>query len=210
MRLQGLAETDFTFIPPSQFVHKETGEHFDFHVELHSEGARTVVFSEPGKDSLSSQYCSDFNRSVEQFEGWCKVLQRYIIRVEEANNLPDIFTTASRPDSPVQALIVAPSLENHPLSPEERQLVAQKLGELEAYIHSNRELTTDQLQILGDQIRYLAESSERMGRKDWLTVLLGVLFGFVISGIFDPARAEEMMRHAFGLFQFLSDTGLLP
>jgi hypothetical protein len=200
----GFALTDFDVESPMKLVHKETEEHFDFGVEdLSKNEYPAACYSVPGADSVSRHSCGGFHQLTVVFDQWCVILRQYLERVGRASQLPDLFSSASREDSPMQVLVLTASLENRPFSPPEVLLIAQKLGELEAHIKESRELTLDQLQILSAQIKYLAESSTRLGRKDWLSILLSVLFSLAISGVFAPERAEELMRYGFAMFQFL-------
>jgi len=207
----GFLQTDFTFEPTSKFVHNLTEEFFDFGLkEFSDDDPSLVTFSDPGRHAVEDIQTTGFDHAIGVFGAWCTELRAYTHRVERSSTLPDLFTSASRQDSPAQALVLPSSLENTLLTPDERDLVSQRLGELESYIRESRELTTQQFQVLDGQIKYLAEASRRFGRKDWLNLLVSVLFSFVISGIFAPARAEELMTYSFALFQFLSKTGLLP
>jgi len=42
----------------------------------------------------------------------------------------------------------------------------------------------------------LKESAERLGRKDWLNVLLGGLFGLAVTLVLDPEKAKGLLSLA--------------
>jgi hypothetical protein len=54
---------------------------------------------------------------------------------------------------------------------------------------------------------YLRESSERLGRKDWLNNLLGGLVDLAIGLALDPEKAQVLLRLAGTIFQSLWGMG---
>ena len=75
---------------------------------------------------------------------------------------------------------------------------------LATHIKEDRELSTEQFQILDRQMKYLTEASARLGRKDWLNILFNVLVSFAIAGVFAPDRVNAMINYGAALFQFLA------
>jgi len=49
----------------------------------------------------------------------------------------------------------------------------------------------------------LKESAERLGRKDWLNILLGGLFGLAVTLALEPEKARGLLGLAGTVFQSL-------
>jgi hypothetical protein len=61
---------------------------------------------------------------------------------------------------------------------------------------SNIFLTAHKLdpELVESRLNYLIESSERVGRKDWLNLLISVLVSIVISAALPPEATRELFR----------------
>jgi hypothetical protein len=94
-------------------------------------------------------------------------------------------------------------LENRPFTLEEQKYIAVQLQELKAFITRTSQTEDSKLRQIETQLKYLEEASTRMGRKDWLGILIATIFAVVISGLFAPDRANELLGFAAALFQSL-------
>ncbi len=207
----GFSEPDFDVQPAFKLVHKLTEESFDFQYALSHDGAFVVHYSRPGTLGFSSTAAIGFVQAIEHLNQWCAQLRDYLKRIAATSNLPDLFVSASSKDSAMQALALEESVENSPFSTGERGLIVLNLELLADHIKKDRELTTEQFQILDRQMKYLTEASARLGRKDWLNIFFNILVSFAIAGVFAPDRVNEMIRYGAALFQFLlNPSPLLP
>jgi hypothetical protein len=50
--------------------------------------------------------------------------------------------------------------------------------------------------LLESRLNYLVEASERVGRKDWINLLISVLVGIVISAALPPETTRELFHLA--------------
>ncbi|MGA2902629.1 MAG: hypothetical protein ABSD98_02270 [Candidatus Korobacteraceae bacterium] len=134
-------------------------------------------------------------------------------KVDEHLRTPDPFGEATSVGLAMGTFPTLSELGNDLLSDSEKALVLQRLDELQIHIKeqidAEDERIEERLEALGQRIEYLKEASARTPRQYWLDILYSVLVNFVVSGIYDPARAQELGQFAFALFQFLI-TNRLP
>jgi hypothetical protein len=128
-----------------------------------------------------------------QVRDWLGYLKREV-------SSPDLWDSFKESQA-LQTAATSTNIENAPFTPSELTTVASKLDELKRYITETNQLTNDQIEHLDGQVRYLAEASSRLGRKDWYNILISVLFSVVVSGIFAPDRAQELFQVAAAMFE---------
>lgn len=122
--------------------------------------------------------------------------------ISQYHATPDLWSNI-RSEKPVFERFAAADLENRPFTPEEQKYIAVQLQELKAFIIRTSQAQESVLNQIGSRLKYLEEASTRMGRKDWLGILIATVFTIVISGLFAPDRANELMGFAAALFQSL-------
>jgi hypothetical protein len=91
--------------------------------------------------------------------------------------------------------------DNAPFTPEEQGAIAVQLNEIKELLVRTEGINGDRLAALEAGIAYLTEASTRMGRRDWLTVFYGTVFGWALNGLVSPDGARQALMtaaHAFG------------
>jgi len=78
------------------------------------------------------------------------------------------------------------------------------LSEAKEYARANLELDPQQLQRIEDQLDYLVEAAERVGRLDWRNLVVGSLLALVLQAIVPVGPIQQLFIVAFrslvGLF----------
>ena len=135
----------------------------------------------------------------------------WLHRLREEANAPDLWASIGQ-EKVLPTAAASTSLDNRPFAAAEQSLIAAKLDEIKGYILDGQQLTADQGETVERELAYLRESSERLGRKDWLNNLLGGLVGLAIGLALDPEKARGLLRLAGAVFQSLWGTahGYLP
>ena len=82
--------------------------------------------------------------------------------------------------------------DNTTFSTGERKYIVEKLAEIEKYLVTTDQVNSDHREFVHLQFKYLAESAERLGRKDWKNNLVGVITNIVIAVVFAPQRTQEL------------------
>jgi hypothetical protein len=191
--------------PPSiRIVHLPTKEYFVFGGD--SGGTSwtkpgypgSVIQTGTGSDSLSFGW----NSRVPLFKHWLKSLQELLAATGEYHATPDLWSSI-RSEGSVFERFAAADLENRPFTLEEQKYIAVQLQELKTFIIRTSQAQESVVNQVGLRLKYLEEAATRMGRKDWLGILIAIVFTVVISGFFAPDRANELMGFTAALFQSL-------
>jgi len=90
--------------------------------------------------------------------------------------------------------------DNSKFSNEEIDKINGKLDELSDYIVKTSNLNTEQLSFLNSRIDYLKSSAERVTKKDWKIIFIGVLFNLIVGLGLSAAKANDIMSIATQLF----------
>jgi hypothetical protein len=167
-------------------------------------GAHDITIS-PGWERKVQHF-----RHEDNFERIEKLCSKWLILVEAEVEAPDLWATIGQE----RALSTAASttLDNRPFTVAEQGLIAAKLDEIRAYLLQDQQFAAEEAEFVKRQVKYFKESSTRMGRKDWLNLLLGGLVSLAIGLALDPEKARGLLRLAGAVFQSLWGTGhnLLP
>jgi hypothetical protein len=191
--------------PPSiKITHEPTKGFFAFGDELG--GTAWSVPGYPGKTSQTGRGMNTpspgWDKKIFYFKTWLKDLKDLLVAVAEYRATPDLWSS-TRSEIAVFERFGAAGLENRPFTLEEQKYVAAQLQELKTFITRTGQIEESKLVQIEARLRYLAEASTRMGRKDWLGILIATIFAIVISGLFAPERANELLGFAAALFESL-------
>lgn len=136
-----------------------------------------------------------FGEAEQFFRDWLDQNARKYFddRAEELEDqtLPDLWTDL---DSSSDSIGDVQTLENTMFSKEERSRIAQSLRDFENEMTQQDVLTVDQIKLLHEHVAYLIESSNRLGRKDWLNGALGALLGYTLQATLTSETAIQVMR----------------
>lgn len=173
----------------STLVHCQTGYYFNF--------GRIYCNFVPGTRTKveAKAHSNDAGTRATLFGQWLR-------RLREEVDAPDLWATIGQ-EKALSTAASSANLDNRPLNAREQALIAAKLDEIKAALLDGQEFATDQAAAVEREFAYLSESSERLGRKDWLNILLGGLFGLAVTLALDPEKAREIMRLAGTVFQSL-------
>jgi len=70
---------------------------------------------------------------------------------------------------------------NAPFTKSEQKQIAAQLEDIARYLQEEHDLPSEQLAEIKDELKKVAEASERMGRKDWLIYFLGAITALVMT-----------------------------
>ena len=180
IRYAGLNPADFdreeveseTFVPDVKFIHRSSGYFFlfcfdvvDVRSAIFSPGKTEVVFTTPSVNSWRDQ--------LRYFPGWLDNLKREV-------NSSDLWAAISQESLLIDAAS-AEDVSNAPFTLEEREQIANQLTEIKEFLFTTQELNESHKEFVTARLNYLKESSERMGRKDWLTNVVGGLLSIAMG-----------------------------
>jgi hypothetical protein len=137
----------------------------------------------------------DWGRRAELTSRWLEELRREV-------EAPDLWATIGQ-EKVLPTAALSARLDNRPFAPDEQLVIDAKLDQIKAFLLNGQQFATAQAESVEQEFAYLKESSKRMGRKDWLNILLGGLFGLAVTLALDPEKARSVMRLAGTMLQIL-------
>lgn len=182
----------------STLIHRPTGHYYKF--DYADGGGHAAEFS-PGLDrAVESADSDDWDTQRALARHWVACLKREL-------DAPDLWGRLAGE----RALITAPtdSAPNEKFSRGEINRVTASLVEIREYARSSLSLSDEQARVVEARLEYLQAASERMGRKDWMVLALGVLTNIVISAAFTPSAAQEFFRFAGQVLQWVLENQAL-
>jgi hypothetical protein len=126
---------------------------------------------------------------------------RWLVDLKVEVEAPDLWSTIG--EEKALSTAASSSLDNRPFTASEQKLIGTKLEEIKAYLLQAQPFAAEQAATIEREFAYLKESAERMGRKDWLNILLGGLFGLAVTLSLEPEKAKGLLRLAATVLQSL-------
>jgi hypothetical protein len=173
------------------------------------------TFDVYGENGLYSERRPGADRTVEpkSFSRWddrkAYVLEWLDILQKELN-ARDLMAEFTRSRALFETSIAA-RVPNIPLSPEERSVVLSRLDEVEgqlAKLVEAEELSPHQTQELQNQIKqdigYVKDASQRLGRKDLTLLTLGTGISIIINAMFSPEVRPIIFRYFVDLVNYIT------
>jgi hypothetical protein len=168
----------------SAIVHRASDFYFVF--DLRQSSLFFTEFS-PGSDGPHGfESASTYSEIHRIFRNWIGFLRREI-------STPDVWAAVTQAGS--FATNVAEE-SNEPFVDAERVLIAEKLKLIGQYAVTSLKVQGEQAQFVHAQLDYLRESSERLGRKDWLNTFAGVILSIGISTALPPEQVRGFFQLA--------------
>ena len=214
IRNEGLdpAEFDWVRVPIEFYTHQiflrlvhEPSDYY-FEIQETTEDGRTDIEFSPGQKHPVEKrvIVGSWDIKLGCISGWLKLLK-------EELDTPDLWAAISQESQLVDAASEKDA-SNAPFNPEEQKKIAEQLEEIKEFLFTAQKLDEGHREFVTARLDYLKESSERMGRKDWLNNLVGVLFSIVIGAGLNSDAARELFRFAANTFSNVIGglTHLLP
>jgi len=118
---------------------------------------------------------------------------------------PDLWGSISK-EAQILESAASSDTSNASFTAEEKTYVVQGINEIKQYLSTAHKLDPE---LVESRLNYLVESSERVGRKDWINLLISVLIGIVINAALPPEATRELFRFVGTVLRQIIDTPLL-
>jgi ElaB/YqjD/DUF883 family membrane-anchored ribosome-binding protein len=96
-------------------------------------------------------------------------------------------------------------IRNDPFTPDEQMQIAARLEEVKQQVQKY-ELSVEQTAGIERRLDQLKETSEHIGRKDWITMAYGAAFGMLVNDLVPAKIVQEILAmiihgvaHLFGI-----------
>jgi hypothetical protein len=189
------------FFEVPKLIHLPTNYYFKFDIQ---EGDLLTTECFPNEEGLV------LTRS---YLNWKSQFIDFVIWTDRLKNeleTPD-FWEASLNASKIFGPKADKGLTNELFTTEEQTYISAKLLEIENYLIEKSNNTSEDISFIKDKINYLDERSKRLGKKDWLNIVIGISFKIAVDIGLSSEVAKDFFKlvgTAFG--HFLSGPVLLP
>ena len=175
----------------SKLIHTKTNYFFKFDL---NKGSHYCVFSPGETKQTDTQFPGGWDFQINYFKNWLIYLKREIVS-------PDLWNQIDKGN--ILAKGVTEYKDNRLFTSNEYEKIRMSLNELKEYLITTQNLSSNELKFLETRISYLEESSKRLGRKDWVSILIGVLANIIIGLALAPDIAKELFRLTSEAFNWL-------
>lgn len=153
----------------------------------------------PGEQTLvQTQSCGTWLTQLQVFKSWLNYLRR-------ETESPDLWSAISKEAQVLESAANADT-SNAVFTSEEKTYIVQGINEIKQFLLTGHKVDPE---LVEARLNYLIESSERVGRKDWINLLISVLVGIVISAALPPETTRELFRFAGTVLRRIIDMPLL-
>jgi hypothetical protein len=104
-------------------------------------------------------------------------------------NVPDLWTELPNDSKLIES--TSGETDNSKFNTEEKVVIQKGLEEIKQYLVNAHKLDPE---LIEGQLKYLVESSDRLGRKDWKNTLIAVIFSIIVQGGIAGHNAQEIFQ----------------
>ena len=180
--------------PVSQLIHRASGYYFVFD----NVGGFRSKWSPGEQTPEQTENAMSWQVQLELLAHWLTYLRREI-------QSPDLWGAISK-EAQILESAASSDTSNAPFTAEEKTYIVQGINEIKQYLLTAHKLDPE---LVESRLNYLVESSERVGRKDWINLLISVLIGIVINAALPPEATRELFRFVGTVLRQIIDTPLL-
>lgn len=120
-----------------------------------------------------------------------QVLQSWLVCLKRETEAPDLWSTIAQESELLDA--TDSGNDNSSFNKEEKKYIISAIDEIRKYLLEVHKMDAE---IVEPRLKYLEESSERLGRKDWKNVLLSVIIGIILNATVTPESSRDILRFA--------------
>ncbi len=183
-----------------KLINKPTGYYFKFDIK---QGNIISEYFPNEKGVIYTKTWPVWEPQLNDFITWLDLLQKEL----DTPNLWEIILSEERLFEDVSE----GDLSNDPFNFTEQKYISAKIIEIEDFLKQKHGLLEKDIRIIKNKLIYLEEASKRLGRKDWLNIVIGVSFRIAIDLSLSSVAAREFFKIIGVAFSnFLSGPTLLP
>jgi hypothetical protein len=146
---------------------------------------------------------------------WAKVeerVQRWAEDVKRDVETPDLWAELQR-ERDILTGARYDDVANTPFTTDEQAQIAEQLRQIKTLVQEKYSLSDAQTLLLEARLNDVEAAARHMGRKDWLLLFLGGMFGVFLAGVVPPDAVQHILAMALhGLDSLFARGGgpLLP
>jgi len=189
-------------LSPEAFYLEESADEV---VVRHPSSGATFTFSGAAGKYVSSYVAGDVTGPELTKYSWDGLIERvglWLSDVKQDIETPDLWADLGR-QRELLASASDQTLANTPFAPNEREEITEQLNEFRADVKAAFALSEQQSEDLDERVDYLIDATKHLGRKDWLNICIGSMFGYVLTVVLPPDASRhlfEMLAISIGHF----------
>ena len=180
--------------------HRSSGSHFSF-VE-----ARTFLYAYAVTDGprtgAGEPTAGSWEQLLERISFWADEI-RYV------TTMPDLWQDL-RQARALQPLVASEQASNTLFTTAERAEVARQMDQVTLYIREAFELTAAQMAAIERGLGEVKDASNRLGRKDWKTILYGTVLSLALTDLVPAHVVQTILTAAVGGLAHMLGLGPTP
>jgi hypothetical protein len=98
---------------------------------------------------------------------------------------------------------------NTPFTSEELHKISESIKQLHDEIKKIQKFSPEQLNLIGRKLIEIQDASQRLGRKDWINYVAGMLTTVCVSAAFTPDASKALFKAVNTAFRWLFDNALI-
>ena len=179
----------------SVIIHKPTNYYYVFDLtHIDRSDSHACEFS-PGNNVLvEKQSMGGWDYQTYYFSAWLEYLRREV-------ETPDLWSAISQEENLSKAAMGYE--DNSNFSAEQKIHLTKNLLEIKEYLQGLEQFSDEQKAFIDSRVEYLEKAIERMGKKDWINLTLGVLTNVIIGLAMNADKAREFFRFAGDILNWL-------
>lgn len=163
----------------SQLVHVASSFYFTFD----NVGDGFYSRWSPGDEiPVTTTQSASWGNQLNHFKQWLSFLRREV-------ESPDLWAAISQETEVIDA--ASSDESNVPFTSDEKNYILNGLTEIKQYLITAHKLDPE---LVEARLGYLTSAVDRVGRKDWINLLLSVLVGIVIQAALPPDATRDLFR----------------
>jgi hypothetical protein len=131
------------------------------------------------------------------------------IRVMSTNSsYVRLLITHLSPRPGIAAGLIDTDQSNALFSAEELRRIASSLDQIRLTMSSRSDVTPEQLEFISRKLDEMRSASERLGRKDWLSLAIGTLTSIIVTAALETTTARALLEAASAGLSWLLGSGI--
>lgn len=135
------------------------------------------------KRTHGSVYFQNWEWVLKRYMEWLRFVHAYVIE-------PDLWELSK------QANIGADTspIDNSPFTEEQHSHIHVLVGQVMTFVKEDDAISEDRLKRIEEKLDYMDQSAQRLGRKDWLNIVISQLLSIATAAAMTPERTQALSR----------------
>ena len=121
-------------------------------------------------------------------------LEFWISNILRETEVPDLWDGLDRDNQLLQDATDEQPSDNLPFTQAELPKVRECLENIKAYVLKTHELSEAQIKIVDARFEYMEEAATRLGRKDWINIVISGLLGLATTLTFSGDSTRDLFQ----------------